>query len=71
VKLLTKLVEEKQAFQRTPEVEATFQTLQAAFCTVPILAYPQRVRLTKKSKAFSKLIWYILHVDQMLQFLYS
>jgi hypothetical protein len=32
-KLLTKLTEEKQAFQWTPEVEAAFQTLKEALCT--------------------------------------
>jgi hypothetical protein len=40
-KMLTKLTEEKQAFQWTPEVEAAFQTLREALCTAPILAYPQ------------------------------
>jgi hypothetical protein len=40
-KPLTKLTEEKQAFQWTPEVEAVFQTLKEALCTAPILAYPQ------------------------------
>jgi hypothetical protein len=38
---LTKLTEEKQAFQWTPEVEDAFQTLREAFCTAPILSYPQ------------------------------
>jgi hypothetical protein len=38
-KLLTKLVEKKQAFQRAPEVEATFQTLKEAFCAVPMLTH--------------------------------
>jgi hypothetical protein len=32
---------EKQAFQWTPEVEITFQTLKEALCTAPILGYPQ------------------------------
>jgi hypothetical protein len=41
VKPLTKLMEEKQAFQWPPEVKATFQTLNKALCTVPILAYPR------------------------------
>jgi hypothetical protein len=40
-KLLTKLMEEKQAFQWTPEVESIFQTLKEALCIAPILAYPQ------------------------------
>jgi hypothetical protein len=39
-KPLTKLIEEKQAFQWTPEVEAAFRTLKKALCTAPILAYP-------------------------------
>jgi hypothetical protein len=34
-------MEEKQAFQWTPEVETTFQTLKKALCTTPILAYSQ------------------------------
>jgi hypothetical protein len=34
-------MEEKQAFQWTPEVEAAFQTVKEALCTAPILAYPQ------------------------------
>jgi hypothetical protein len=37
-KLLTKLMEEKQNFQWTPEVEAAFQTPKVALCTAP---YPQ------------------------------
>jgi hypothetical protein len=37
--LLTKLKQEKQAFQWTPEVEATFQM--EALCIAPILAYQQ------------------------------
>jgi hypothetical protein len=40
-KPLTKLKEEKQAFQWTPKVEAAFQTLNGALCAAPILAYPQ------------------------------
>jgi hypothetical protein len=40
VKPLTKLTK-KQAFQWTPEVEATFQTLEEALRTAPILAYQQ------------------------------
>jgi hypothetical protein len=38
-KLLTKLTERKQAFQWTPEVEATFQTLKEPLCTAPISDY--------------------------------
>jgi hypothetical protein len=38
-KPLTKLTEQKHAFQWTPEVEAAFQTLKGALCAVPILAY--------------------------------
>jgi hypothetical protein len=34
-------MEEKQAFQWTPEVEAAFQTLKEALCTAPIFAYLQ------------------------------
>jgi hypothetical protein len=37
-KLLTKLTEEKEAFQWTPEVEAAFQTPKEALCTAP---YPE------------------------------
>jgi hypothetical protein len=40
-KWLTKLMEVKQAFQCTPEVEVAFQTLKEALCTAPILAYLQ------------------------------
>jgi hypothetical protein len=40
-KPLTKLTEQKQAFQWTPEVEAAFQTLKGALCAAPILAYPR------------------------------
>jgi hypothetical protein len=39
-KPLTKLTE-KQAFQWTPAMEATFQTLKEALCTAPILPYLQ------------------------------
>jgi hypothetical protein len=35
----TKLMEEMQAFQWTPEVEVALQTPKEALCTVPILAY--------------------------------
>jgi hypothetical protein len=35
------LVPISQIFQWTAEVETTFQTLKEAFCTAPILAYPQ------------------------------
>jgi hypothetical protein len=41
MKPLTKLMEEKQALQWTPEEETAFQTLKEALCTAPILAYPQ------------------------------
>jgi hypothetical protein len=41
MKLLTKLTEEKQAFQWIAEVEAVFQTLKEALSTAPIHAYPQ------------------------------
>jgi hypothetical protein len=34
-------VDEKQAFQWSPEVEATFQTLKEALCTALVLAYQQ------------------------------
>jgi hypothetical protein len=40
-KPLTKLTEQKQVFQWTPEVETAFQTLTGALCSAPILAYPQ------------------------------
>jgi hypothetical protein len=40
-KPLTRVTEEKRAFQWTPEVEAAFQTLKGALCTSPILAYSQ------------------------------
>jgi hypothetical protein len=40
-KQLTKLMDEKPAFQLTPEVESAFQTLKEALYTAPILAYPQ------------------------------
>jgi hypothetical protein len=40
-KPLTKLTEQKQAFQWTPEVEAAFQTLKGALCAAPIHAYPK------------------------------
>jgi hypothetical protein len=39
-KQLTKLMDEKPAFQLTPEVEAAFQALKEALCTAPNLAYP-------------------------------
>jgi hypothetical protein len=52
VKPLTKLTEEKQVFQWTPEVEATFQTLNEAFCAAHILAYLQpRDRFTVDTNA--------------------
>jgi hypothetical protein len=41
-KPLTRLTEEKQAFQWTPEVEAAFQTLKGALCAAPLLAYHQQ-----------------------------
>jgi hypothetical protein len=40
-KPLTKLTEQNQPFQWTPEVEAAFHTLKGVLCTVPVLAYPQ------------------------------
>jgi hypothetical protein len=40
-KPLTKLTEQKQSFQWTPEAEGAFQTLKSALCTAPILAYPR------------------------------
>jgi hypothetical protein len=40
-KPLTKLMEQRQAFQWTPEVEAAFQTIKGALCAAPILAYPK------------------------------
>jgi hypothetical protein len=40
-KLLTRLTEEKQAFQWSLEVEAAFQSLKEALCIAPILGYPQ------------------------------
>jgi hypothetical protein len=40
-KPLTRLTEEKQAFQWAPEVEAAFQTLKGAFCAATIPVYPQ------------------------------
>jgi hypothetical protein len=40
-KPLTKLTEQKQFFQWTPEVETAFQTLKGALCAAPILAYPK------------------------------
>jgi hypothetical protein len=40
-KPLTKLREQKQAFQWTPEVEVAFQTLKRALSAAPILAYPK------------------------------
>jgi hypothetical protein len=43
-KPLTKLTEQKQSFQWTPEPEGAFQTLKGALCTVPILAYPNQDR---------------------------
>jgi hypothetical protein len=38
-KPVTKVTEQKQAFQWTPEVKAAFQTLKGALCAAPILAY--------------------------------
>jgi hypothetical protein len=40
-KPLTKLTEQKQSFQWTPDMEAAFQTLEATLCAAPILAYPR------------------------------
>jgi hypothetical protein len=39
-KLLTKLSEQKQSFQWTPDAEGAFQTLTRALWTTPILSYP-------------------------------
>jgi hypothetical protein len=41
VKPSTKLTEEKQAFQWTPEMETAFQTLEEALCAARIFAYLQ------------------------------
>jgi glutamate racemase len=38
-KPLTKLIEQKQSFQWTPEVEAAFQMLKGALCAAPVLAF--------------------------------
>jgi hypothetical protein len=38
---LTKLTEEKQTFQWTPEVETAFHMLKGALCVITILAHPQ------------------------------
>jgi hypothetical protein len=43
-KTLTKLTEEKEAFQWTPELEVAFQTLKEALSTAPILAFPSAKR---------------------------
>jgi hypothetical protein len=40
-KPVTKLTQENQASQCSPDVEAAFQTLKEALCTAPVLAYPQ------------------------------
>jgi hypothetical protein len=40
-KPMTRLTEEKRAFQWTPEVETTFQTLKETLCTASILVYLQ------------------------------
>jgi hypothetical protein len=40
-KALTKPVKEKQTFQWTPEVEASFQSLKEALCTTRILPHLQ------------------------------
>jgi hypothetical protein len=39
-KPLSRLTEEKQAFQWTPYVEAAFRSLRETSCTAPIHAYP-------------------------------
>jgi hypothetical protein len=41
MKPVTKLTQEKQTSQRTPDVEAAFQTLKDVLCTAPVLAYLQ------------------------------
>jgi hypothetical protein len=43
-KLLTRLTEQKQTFQWTPEMDAAFQTLKGALCAAPILVYPSQER---------------------------
>jgi hypothetical protein len=40
-KTIGELLDEKQTFQWTQEVEIAFQTLRGAFCTASILARPQ------------------------------
>jgi hypothetical protein len=40
-KPLTKLTEQKQSFQWTPEVESAFQMFKRALCAALILLYPQ------------------------------
>jgi hypothetical protein len=40
-KPLTRLIEQKQSFQWTPQAEAAFQALKGTLCTGPILAYPK------------------------------
>jgi hypothetical protein len=41
-KPLNKVIEQKQSFQWTPDVEAAFEPLKGALCAAPIFAYPQR-----------------------------
>jgi hypothetical protein len=51
-KPVTKLTEQKQSFQWTPEVEASFQMLKGALYAAPILAYRQpRERITMDTDA--------------------
>jgi hypothetical protein len=40
-KRLNKITEEKQAFQWTPEIEASFQIVKEDLSAAPILDYPQ------------------------------
>jgi hypothetical protein len=40
-KLLKLLTQQKQTFQWSPQAKATFQSLKASLCTIPILRYPQ------------------------------
>ena len=39
VKLLTRLTEEKRAFEWSPEADTAFKSLKETLCTAPILGY--------------------------------